>query len=165
MKRERRRPSELTDTLSIIGIAAVALLIILLFKVKGGILGMVLGTIAVAALIYWFKEIKKIFREEKHYSPEEDGWLYDLIDEGEDVNFIAKVPGPAEKVKVRLVRGTLEIKGGGNFMRRVPIPKCTRILDRSYINGVLNVKLQRVKTPNGEMPSRIRNRAPERPLY
>jgi predicted PurR-regulated permease PerM len=73
MKRERRRPGELTDMLSMIGIAVVALLIILLFKVKGGILGMVLGTIAVAALIYWLKEIKRIFREEKPYSLEEDG--------------------------------------------------------------------------------------------
>ena len=154
MKREREKMDELTSTLSMISIAVVALLLILLFKVKGGIFGMVLGTIAVAALIYWLKEIKKIFREKKAYSPEEVEWFYDLIDEGETITLIAKVPGPAEEVKVRLINSNLEIKGGGNFMRRVHVPEGAQLQKKSYINGVLHVKIQRVETPSNKMSTK-----------
>ena len=53
MRRKEGKPDELLkNVLSIVSIAVVALLLIVLFKLKGGILGMVLGTIAVAALIY-----------------------------------------------------------------------------------------------------------------
>jgi HSP20 family molecular chaperone IbpA len=152
MKTEKRKPAEIADILSIISIAVAALLLILLFKVKGGILGIVLGTVAVAALIYWFTEIKKIFKEEKAYPKEEAEWFYDLTDEGESVTLIAKVPGPPEEVKVRLVNGKLEIEGGANFMRRVHVPKDAQLRHKSYINGVLHVKLQKTEMPNNKMP-------------
>ena len=143
----KRAPQQdlLTKALSIIGIAVVALLLITLFKVKGGVLGIVLGTIAVAVLVYWLMEMKKIFGERKTYSKEETEWFYDLIEEGEGLVFVAKVPGPAREVKVRLVDETLEIKGGGNFMRRVDVPKGVRLQSRSYSNGILHVRLRRME--------------------
>ena len=157
MKKEREKPQELLkNVLSIVSIAVVALLLIVLFKVKGGLLGIVLGTIAVATLIYWLMEIKKIFREEKTYSKEEPEWFYDLIEEGEGLVFVAKVPGPAREVKVRLVDETLEIKGGGNFTRRVHMPKGARLQNKSYSNGVLHVKLRQMEKPN-KKSFRIKN--------
>jgi len=152
MKTEKKKPAEIADILSMVSIAVVALLLILLFKVKGGFLGVVLGTVAVAALIYWFKEIKKIFKEEKAYPTEEAEWFYDITDEGESVTLIAKVPGPPEKVKVRLVNEKLEIEGGANFMRRIHVPKGAQLQHKSYINGVLHVKLQKTEMPNNKMP-------------
>ncbi|MDH5703877.1 MAG: hypothetical protein OEY99_06650 [Aigarchaeota archaeon] len=145
MKRKRKNPEDPLDILSIIGITVVALLLILLFKVKGGILGIVLGAVAVATLFYWLKEIRKVFREEKAYPTGEAEWLYDLIDDGEGVSLVAKVPGPAEEVEVRLHKGVLEIRGGGNFKRRVHVPKEVELQDRSYINGVLHVSLQKLR--------------------
>jgi len=153
MSKPWERPGELKDILSIISIAIVALFLIMLFKLKGGILGIVLGTIAVVALIYWLREIRKILTEEKPYSAAEAEWFYDLINEEEGVIFIAKVPGPAQKVKVRLINNILEVKGSGDFMRRVQVPEGTRLQNKSYINGVLHVRLQRVKTPASRMPS------------
>ena len=141
MKRKRKNPEETLNILSIISITVVALLLILLFKVKGGILGMVLGAIAVAALIYWLKEIKKIWGEVE--------WFYDLFDDGEGVTLIAKVPGPVEEVKVSLQKGVLEIRGGGNFERRVQVPKEVELQDKSYINGVLHVRLRKLKRSRG----------------
>ena len=145
VKRKRKNPEDPLNVLSIISIAVVALLLILLFKVKGGILGIVLGAVAVATLIYWLKEMKKILREEKAYPTDEVEWFYDLIDDGEGVTLIAEVPGPAKEVKVRLRKGLLEIRGGGNFKRRVQVPKEAKLQDKSYINGVLHVRLQKLK--------------------
>lgn len=147
MKGQREKLGELADILSIISITVVALLIILLFKAKAGILGMVLGTIAVATLIYWLKEIKRIFKKEEGYSPGEAEWFYDLIKEGEGLTLIAKVPGPAKEVNVRLVDDVLEIRGGRNFTRRVHVPKDLRLQSKSYTNGVLHVKLQSMNAP------------------
>ncbi|MGQ9551737.1 MAG: hypothetical protein ACUVUE_04840 [Candidatus Bathycorpusculaceae bacterium] len=152
MKRERESSQELLkDALSIVSIVAVALVLIVLFKVKGGILGIILGTIAVAMLIYWLMEINKIFREEKIPSSEEHEWFYDLVEERENVTFIAKVPGPAKEVRLKIVGDSdmLEIKGGGNFTRRVKIPRGARLQEKSYINGVLYVKFQKMETSNG----------------
>lgn len=152
MKRERESSHELLkDALSIVSIVAVALVLIVLFKVKGGILGIILGTIAVAMLIYWLMEINKIFREEKIPSSEEHEWFYDLVEERENVTFIAKVPGPVKEVRLKIVGNSdmLEIKGGGNFTRRVKIPRGARLQEKSYINGVLYVKFQKMETSNG----------------
>lgn len=152
MKRERESSQELLkDALSIVSIVAVALVLIVLFKVKGGILGIILGTIAVAMLIYWLMEINKIFREEKIPSSEEHEWFYDLVEERENVTFIAKVPGPVKEVRLKIVGNSdmLEIKGGGNFTRRVKIPRGARLQEKSYINGVLYVKFQKMETSNG----------------
>jgi len=154
MSKPWERPGELKDILSIISIAVVALLLIILFKLKGGILGIVVGTIAVVTLIYWLREIRKIFKEEKPYYPGEAEWFFDLLNEEEGVTFIARVPGPAEEVKVKLINNVLEIKGSGDFMRKVEVPEGTRLQNKSYINGVLHVRLQRVKTPDNRMPYR-----------
>jgi len=154
MRRKEEKSDELPrNVLSIVSIAVVALFLILLFRLKGGILGIVLGTIAVAALIYWLMEMKKIFGEQKVPSAEESEWFYDLIEEGENITFTAKVPGPAREVKVKIVDDMLEIEGGGNFLQRVQIPRGTRLQDKSYVNGVLHLKLQKTVKPNGRTPT------------
>lgn len=156
MKGERKNTKDtldILDILSIISIAIVALLLIVLFKVKAGILGIFLGAIAVATLIYWLKEIKKIFREEEAYlkvkgAKEKKGeseWFYDLTDDGESMKLTAEVPGPAEEVNVRLHEGALEIRSGTGFTRSVQVSKGVRVQDWSYINGVLRVRLQKLR--------------------
>jgi len=155
MRRKEWKSDELLrNVLSIVSIAVVALLLIVLFKLKGGILGMVLGAIAVAALIYWLMEIKKIFEEQKAPTSEEHEWFYDLIEEEENITFIAKVPGPAREVKAKIVDDMLEIRGGRNFLQRVQIPKGTRLQDKTYVSGVLHIKLQKTATPNSKIPTR-----------
>ncbi|MEM1581433.1 MAG: Hsp20/alpha crystallin family protein [Candidatus Bathyarchaeia archaeon] len=122
--------------------AAVALFLIVIFKLKGGLIGLVLGAIAVTALVYWLMEIRKIFTKQET-TVEEHDWLYDLIEEEEGIIFVARVPGPPEEVKVKIINGILEVRGGGNFIKRIPIPKNSRLLEKSYANGVLRLRLQR----------------------
>ncbi|MCX8170392.1 MAG: Hsp20/alpha crystallin family protein [Candidatus Bathyarchaeota archaeon] len=119
---------------------AIALLI-LAFKVKGGLIGAILGSIIVLALIYWMREVKRIFSVRRNTAEEHD-WLYDFIEEGEDVIFVAKVPGPPEEVRVKLTDGVLEIRGGGNFFRKVELSRDAKIVEKSYVNGVLRLKLR-----------------------
>lgn len=145
MKRKQKSPEIPLNILAIISVAAAVLLLIVIFKFKGGILGMVLGAIVVAVLIYWLREMNKIVGEERAYPTSEAEWFYDLIDKGESIVLTANVPGPPEDVKVELHEGLLEIRGGGGFTQRVEVPKEAKIKDKSYINGVLHVSLQRLK--------------------
>ncbi len=137
-----RRLGELSNILLAMSIAAIALLIILIFKVKGGIFGIIIGALLASALAFWLREIRGILREKEVPRAEAD-WFYDIISDGEGITLTARVPGPAEEVEVRLVNDVLEIKGGGNFSRRVNVPKGVQIREKSYVNGVLCVKLRR----------------------
>ncbi|MBS7639568.1 MAG: Hsp20/alpha crystallin family protein [Candidatus Bathyarchaeia archaeon] len=138
---ERRPSNLLRDVILAVSVAIAILLLILIFKIKGGLIGMVLGAVTVAALIYWLREVERIFRQETQ--PDEADWLYEIIENGENIIFIARVPGPPDKVKVKIADGTMEIRGGGDFLRRVEIPRGVKILEKSYSNGVLRIKFQR----------------------
>ncbi|MBS7648059.1 MAG: Hsp20/alpha crystallin family protein [Candidatus Bathyarchaeia archaeon] len=143
MTQRKERLNEVLVNLVVgVSTAAVALFLIVIFKLKGGLIGLVLGAIAVTALVYWLMEIRKIFTKQET-TVEEHDWLYDLIEEEEGIIFVARVPGPPEEVKVKIINGILEVRGGGNFIKRIPIPKNSRLLEKSYANGVLRLRLQR----------------------
>ena len=75
---------------------------------------------------------------------ESKNWVYDLIkDEGEFV-FVAEVPGPEDKIMVRLVDGILYIRGNGGFAKEVPIEGSNdmQIFDFKYRNGVLTLRIK-----------------------
>ena len=77
-------------------------------------------------MIYWIRILKKMTKDQKpKYTKareqETKNWVYDLIkNEGEFI-FVAEVPGPEDKIAVRLVDGKLYIRGTGGFSKEVPI--------------------------------------------
>ena len=75
---------------------------------------------------------------------ETKNWVYDLIKgEGEFV-FVAEVPGPEDKIAVRLVDGILYVRGTGGFSKEVPIEGANemQIHDFKYRNGVLTLRIK-----------------------
>ncbi len=140
-----KREEYLKNLMSMVSVAMAAILLIFIFRVRGGLIGVVVGFATIAALIYWLREIKRLFGEEEGSSIQEDvDWFYDIIDQDENLMFVARVPGPAGKVKVKLVNGSLEVRGGGNFIKKIRIPQIVKIQNTSYVNGVLRVNLQKV---------------------
>ena len=63
--------------------------------------------------------------------------------EGEFV-FVAEVPGPEDKIAVRLVDGILYVRGTGGFSKEVPIEGANemQIFDFKYRNGVLTLRIK-----------------------
>ena len=63
--------------------------------------------------------------------------------EGEFV-FVAEVPGPEDKIAVRLVDGILYVRGTGGFSKEVPIEGANemQISDFKYRNGVLTLRIK-----------------------
>ena len=103
--------------------------------------------VATITTIYWVRVLKKMLKNIKpKYSPRETeakNWVYDLIKGEKQFVFVAEVPGPDDKIMVRLIEGILYIKGTGGFSKEIQIEGSNqmKISDFKYRNGVLTLRI------------------------
>ena len=103
--------------------------------------------VATITTIYWVRVLKKMLKNIKpKYSAREaeiKNWVYDLIKGENQFIFVAEVPGPDDKIMVRLIEGILYIKGTGGFSKEVVIENSNemKISDFKYRNGVLTLRI------------------------
>jgi len=104
---------------------------------------------AAVTMFYWVHILKKMVKTEKpKYSAREaetKNWVYDLIKGEQEVVFVAEVPGPEDKIMVRLIDGMLYIRSSNHFSKEVPIEgsKDMQIVDFKYRNGVLTLRVKK----------------------
>ena len=57
--------------------------------------------------------------------------------------FVAEVPGPEDKIMVRMIDGILYVRGSQGFSKEVPIEGSSQmqIADFKYRNGVLTLRI------------------------
>ena len=81
--------------------------------------------VATITTIYWVRVLKKMLKNIKPKYAARDAevknWVYDLIKGENQFVFVAEVPGPDDKIMVRLIEGILYIKGTGGFSKEVVI--------------------------------------------
>ncbi len=104
---KKRRGREIGDAINIItifiGLIVVGVILTLLVRFQRGLLGIVLGGLAVALVIYWILEIRKTMKTEfKVRDIDVREWIPDIIENKEEIVVVGKVPGPREKIKVLL---------------------------------------------------------------
>ena len=106
-----------------------------------------IGAGAITA-IYWISIIKKMAKEvvvPKFTAREAEAknWGYDLIKGEDEIVFVAEVPGPDDKIMVRLIDGILYVRGSSRFSKEIPIEGSSQmqITDFKYRNGVLTLKI------------------------
>jgi HSP20 family molecular chaperone IbpA len=103
---------------------------------------------AAITMFYWVHVLKKMTKEQKPvYNAREQetkNWVYDLIKGEGDFVFVAEVPGPEDKIAVRLIDGILYIRGSMGFSKEVPIEGSNemQIIDFKYRNGVLTLRIK-----------------------
>lgn len=130
-----------------ISLATAAVILLLLFKAKGGLLGLILGVAAVAVFLYWVIELSHLSKGSRWGVEAE--LYYDVFDEGDILKVIATVPGPDEQLDLVLGKGLLEIWRNDKRIGEVKIPGRVVIDSKSYNNGVLQVILEK----QGKQPS------------
>ena len=99
--------------------------------------------------IYWVKVIKKMTKNmttgNKFTTRETEAknWVYDLIKGDNQFVFVSEVPGPDDKIMVRLIDGILYVRGSGGFSKEVEIEGSNqmKISDFKYRNGVLTLRI------------------------
>lgn len=116
-------------------------------KADGSFVSFILIGIATITTIYWVHVLKKMLKNIKpKYSPRETeakNWVYDLIKGENQFVFVAEVPGPDDKIMVRLIDGMLYVRGSGGFSKEVQIEGSNQmqIADFKYRNGVLTLRI------------------------
>ena len=118
-------------------------------RAESGFVSFILIGAAALTMFYWVRILKKMTKDQKpSYTQareqETKNWVYDLIKgEGEFV-FVAEVPGPDDKISVRLIDEILYIRGTGGFTKEVPIEGSNgmQIFDFKYRNGVLTLRIK-----------------------
>jgi HSP20 family molecular chaperone IbpA len=115
-----------------------------------GFVSFILIGVAAFIMIYWVRVIKKMTKEQKPKymvrEQESKSWVYDLIKGDDEIIFVAEVPGPDDKIMVRLIEGILYVRGAGNFSKEVPIEGSNdmQIYDFKYRNGVLTLRIKKL---------------------
>jgi len=104
---------------------------------------------ATITMFYWVRVLKKMTKDQAPtYSQvreqETKNWVYDLIKDKREFVFVAEVPGPENKIAVRLIDGILYIRGSAGFSKEVPIEGAVdmQIFDFKYRNGVLTLRIK-----------------------
>jgi len=116
-------------------------------RADGNFVAFILIGIAAVTTIYWVSVFKKMLKNIKpKYTAREaeaKNWVYDLIKGENQFVFVAEVPGPDDKIMVRLIDGMLYIRGSGGFSKEVKIEGSNqmKIADFKYRNGVLTLRI------------------------
>lgn len=114
-----------------------------------GFVSFILIGAAAIPMFYWTRVLLKMTKELKPKykirEQEAKDWVYDLIKSEQDFVFVAEVPGPEDKIMVRLIDSTLYIHGSAGFSKEVPIEDShdMQISDFKYRNGVLTLKIKK----------------------
>ena len=116
-------------------------------RTDGNFVSFILIGVAAVTTIYWASVFKKMLKNVKpKYTAREaeaKNWVYDLIKGENQFVFVAEVPGPDDKIMVRLIDGMLYIRGSGGFSKEIKIEGSNqmKISDFKYRNGVLTLRI------------------------
>ena len=147
------RPAPYTDQKSlnfvipIILLLGIGVIYVMTQKSDTSFANFILVGAAAITIIYWVHILKKLVVENKpKYTAKEaeaKNWVYDLIRGDNELVFVAEVPGPDDKIMVRLIDGILYVRGSGGFSKEVPIEGSQemKITDFKYRNGVLTLRI------------------------
>ncbi len=148
-KKTYSNEQSLNFVIPIVVILFFGIIYIMTQRADSGFVSFILVGAAALTIVFWVRVVKKMTKDQKPlYSKvreqETKNWVYDLIkSEGEFV-FVAEVPGPEDKIAVRLIDGILYIRGTSGFSKEVPIEGVDnmQIFDFKYRNGVLTLRIK-----------------------
>ena len=131
----------------IIVLLFIGIIYIMTQRADGSFVNFILIGVATLTTIYWVYILKKMLKNVKpKYTAREaeaKNWVYDLIKGDNQFVFVAEVPGPDDKIMVRLIDGILYVRGSGGFSKEVQIEGSNqmKISDFKYRNGVLTLRI------------------------
>jgi len=131
----------------IIVLVVIGLIYVMSLKNDSSFANFILIGVAAFTTIYWVHILKKMTKDQKPKfkarEAEAKNWVYDLIKGDNQFVFVAEVPGPDDKIMVRLIDGMLYVRGSGGFSKEVQIEGSNQmqITDFKYRNGVLTLRI------------------------
>jgi len=139
--------NSLNFIMPIIVLVVIGLIYVMSLKNDSSFANFILIGVAALTSIYWVHILKKMTKDQKPKfkarEAEAKNWVYDLIKGDNQFVFVSEVPGPDDKIMVRLIDGILYVRGSGGFSKEVVIENSNemQITDFKYRNGVLTLKI------------------------
>jgi len=139
--------NSLNFIMPIIVLVVIGLIYVMSLKNDSSFANFILIGVAALTSIYWVHILKKMTKDQKPKfkarEAEAKNWVYDLIKGDNQFVFVSEVPGPDDKIMVRLIDGILYVRGSGGFSKEVTIEGSNemQISDFKYRNGVLTLKI------------------------
>ena len=139
--------NSLNFIIPIVVLVVIGLIYVMSLKSDSNFANFILIGVAALTTIYWVHILKKMTKDQKPKfkarEAEAKNWVYDLIKGDNQFIFVAEVPGPDDKIMVRLIDGILYVRGSGSFSKEVTIGGSNemQISDFKYRNGVLTLKI------------------------
>ena len=137
----------LNFVIPIIVLLFIGIIYVMTQRADGSFVNFILIGVATLTTIYWVFILKKMLKNVKpKYTAREaeaKNWVYDLIKGENQFVYVAEVPGPDDKIMVRLIDGILYVRGSGGFSKEVQIEGSNqmKISDFKYRNGVLTLRI------------------------
>jgi len=137
----------LNFVIPIVVLLFIGIIYIMSQRADGNFISFILIGVATITTIYWVSVLKKMLKNVKpKYTAREaeaKNWVYDLIKGENQFVFVSDVPGPDDKIMVRLIDGMLYVRGSGGFSKEVKIEGSNqmKISDFKYRNGVLTLRI------------------------
>lgn len=129
----------------VVGIIVISIFLRYTLTAHRGILGVALGGLSIALLIYWLGEARKqtkgLLRDRKKSLIIEDD--VDIIEQDTTITVAGRIPGPSNLIRVGLHGRRLKIIGGSNFSREIKLKEACKIDNYTYKNGVLEIQLRK----------------------
>jgi len=139
--------NSLNFIIPIIVLLVIGIIYIMSLKSDSSFANFILIGVAAITTFYWVHILKKMTKDQKPKfkvrEAEAKNWVYDLIKGDNQFVFVSEVPGPDDKIMVRLIDGILYVRGSGGFSKEVVIEGSNemQISDFKYRNGVLTLKI------------------------
>ena len=139
--------NSLNFVIPIIVLLVIGVIYVMSLKNDSSFANFILIGVAALTSIYWVHILKKMTKDQKPKfkarEAEAKNWVYDLIKGDNQFIFVAEVPGPDDKIMVRLIDGMLYVRGSAGFSKEVVIEGSNemQISDFKYRNGVLTLKI------------------------
>ena len=148
-KKTYSNDQSLNFVIPIIVIIFLGLIYIMTQRTDSGFVSFILIGGAAITMFYWVRVLKKMALDQKPLytkarEQEVKNWVYDLIKGDNEFMFVAEVPGPEDKIAVRLIDGILYIHGTAGFQKEITIDGANnmQIVDFKHRNGVLTLKIK-----------------------
>ena len=139
----------LNFVIPIVVILFLGIIYIMTQRADSGFVSFILIGVAAVTMFYWVGVLKKMAKDQvpaytQAREQETKNWVYDLIRGEKKFVFVAEVPGPEDKIAVRLIDGVLYIRGTMGFSKEIQIEGAgeMQIVDFKYRNGVLTLRIE-----------------------
>ena len=139
--------NSLNFIIPIIVLVVIGVIYVMSLKSDSNFANFILIGVAAITTFYWVHILKKMTKDQKPKfkvrEAEAKNWVYDLIKGDNQFVFVSEVPGPDDKIMVRLIDGILYVRGSGGFSKEVVIEGSNQmqITDFKYRNGVLTLQI------------------------